>query len=283
MRWKTMRPEAVSGHSTPVVYEPEKGPMQILAPGSFQLTSYSAETGEKLWWITGLPSEMKSVPVVLADTVYVSGYNTPENDPGKGIKVPSFDEALAKEDANHDGKLSLAEIHDEKLKMYFQFEDLNRDGFLDREEWRVYQASMAAENGLLALRLGGRGDMTRTSLRWKYQRSVPQLPSPLLYKNVLYMINDGGVLSTFDPETGALLQQSRVRGAIDHYFASPVAAGGKVYLVSQSGVVSVLNAGGKPEVVAVNELDDECYATPAIADGRIYVRTRSALYCFGTR
>ncbi len=283
MRWKTMRPEAVSGHSTPVVYEPEKGPMQILAPGSFQLTSYSAETGEKLWWITGLPSEMKSVPLVLADTVYVSGYNTPENDPGKGIKVPSFDEALAKEDANHDGKLSLAEIHDEKLKMYFQFEDLNRDGFLDREEWRVYQASMAAENGLLALRLGGRGDMTRTSLRWKYQRSVPQLPSPLLYQNVLYMINDGGVLSTFDPETGALLQQTRVRGAIDHYFASPVAAGGKVYLVSQSGVVSVLNAAGKPEVLAVNELDDECYATPAIADGRIYVRTRSALYCFGTR
>ena len=62
-----------------------------------------------------------------------------------------------------------------------------------------------------------------------------------------------------------------------------MAADGKVYLVSQSGVVSVLNAAGKPEVLAVNELDDECYATPAIADGRIYVRTRSALYCFGTR
>src|SRR5882672_11144258 len=127
----------------------------------------------------------------------------------------------------------------------------------------------------------GRGDVTRSSLRWKYQRSIPQLPSPLLYRNVLYMINDGGVLSTFDPETGAVLQQSRMRGAIDHYYASPVAADGKVYLLSQSGVVTVLKAGGKPEALTVYELDDESYATPAIADGRIYIRTRSALYCFG--
>jgi len=281
VRWKTPRPEAVSGHSTPVLYEPENGPAQILAPGSFQLTSYSAETGEKLWWINGLPSEMKSVPVIGGDTVYVCGYNTPENDPGKQVKIPPFEDALASDDANHDGKLSLAEVHDAKLKSYFPFLDLNRDGFLDGEEWRMYQASMAAENGLLALRLGGRGDVTGSSLRWKYQRSIPQLPSPLLYRNVLYMINDGGVLSTFDPETGAVLQQSRLRGAIDHYYASPVAADGKVFLVSQSGVITVLKAGGKPDALTVYELDDESYATPAIADGRIYIRTRSALYCFG--
>jgi outer membrane protein assembly factor BamB len=281
VRWKTPRPEAVSGHSTPALYEPPNAPTQILAPGSFQLTSYSAETGEKLWWITGLPSEMKSVPVVHGDTVYISGYNTPENDPGKQVKIPSFDEALAEEDANHDGKLSLAEIHDAKLKLYFPFEDLNRDGFLDREEWRIYQATMAAENGLLALKLGGRGDVTRAALRWKYQRSIPQLPSLLLYRDVLYMINDGGVLSTFNAGTGALLQQSRLRGAIDHYYASPVGADGKVFLVSQSGVVTVLKAGGTPEALTVHELDDEVYATPAIADGRIYIRTRSALYCFG--
>jgi len=281
VRWKTARPEAVSGHSTPVIYQPANAPAQILAPSSFQLTSYSAENGEKVWWITGLPSEMKSVPVIGGNTVYITGYNTPENDPGNHVKIPSFDEALAKDDANHDGKLSRAEIHDEKLKLYFQFEDLNRDGFIDRDEWRVYQATMEAENGLLALRLGGRGDVTRTSLRWKYQKSVPQLPSPLLYRNVLYMINDGGVLSTFDPETGSTLQQTRLRGAIDHYYASPVAADGKVFLISQSGVVSVLSADARPETLAVNELDDECYATPAIADGRLYIRTRSALYCFG--
>jgi hypothetical protein len=175
VRWKTLRPEAVSGHSTPALYEPKNAPAQILAPGSFQLTSYSVETGEKLWWITGLPSEMKSVPVISGDTVYISGYNTPENDPGKQVKIPSFEEALAKDDANHDGKLSLAEIHDAKLKSYFPFLDLNRDGSLDRDEWRIYQASMAAENGLLALRLGGRGDVTRTNVAWRVANGAPYL------------------------------------------------------------------------------------------------------------
>ena len=79
----------------------------------------------------------------------------------------------------------------------------------------------------------------------------------------------------------ALLNQSRMRGAIDHYYASPVAADGKVFLVSQTGVITVLKAEGTPEVLTTHELDDEAYATPAIADGRIYIRTRSALYCFG--
>ena len=124
-------------------------------------------------------------------------------------------------------------------------------------------------------------DLTAANLRWKYGRSVPQLPSVLAYRGVLYMINDGGVLSTFTAATGALIHQSRLRGAIDHYYASPVAADGKVFIASQSGIVTVLKAGGEYEVLSSVQLDDECYATPAIADGRIYIRTRSALYCFG--
>jgi outer membrane protein assembly factor BamB len=95
------------------------------------------------------------------------------------------------------------------------------------------------------------------------------------------MINDGGILSTIDPPSGRLLNQGRLRGAIDHYFASPVAGDGKVYFVTQSGTVVAVKAGAEPEVLATSELDDECYATPAIADGHLYVRTRSALYCFG--
>ena len=283
VRWKTARPEAVSGHSTPVLYAPKAGPAQILAPSSFQLTAYSADTGRKVWWVRGLPSEMKSGPVLSADTVYINGYGSPDNDPGRQVSIPPFVDTLARNDADKDGRISQTETHDQKLKMYFPFVDLDQDGGIDAREWEFYRAMMAAENGLLALRLGGREDMTGTSLRWKYQKSVPQRPTTLLYKNVLYMINDGGVLSTFDPETGALLKQARLRGAIDHYFASPVAGDDKIFIVSQGGIVSVLRAGGEAEVLAVNELDDECYATPAIADGRIYIRTRSALYCFGNK
>ena len=85
VRWKTQRAEALSGHSTPILYQPKDGPLQIIAPGSFRVNAYSAETGKSVWWSNGLASEMKSGALVDGDTVYVSGYNTPENDPGRQV------------------------------------------------------------------------------------------------------------------------------------------------------------------------------------------------------
>jgi outer membrane protein assembly factor BamB len=80
-----------------------------------------------------------------------------------------------------------------------------------------------------------------------------------------------------------VIKQGRLQGAIDKYFASPVGADGKLYLISQDGTVSVVQAAGEWEVLAVNPLGDEVFATPAIADGKLYIRTRSALYCFAKR
>ena len=148
-------------------------------------------------------------------------------------------------------------------------------------EWDYYRAAMASENGMLAIRLGGRGDMTAANVRWKYHKSVPQLPSPLVYGNVLYMVNDGGIVTTLNPETGAEIGQGRLKGAIDPYYASPVAADGKIFMLSETGKIAVLAPGGALEPVAVSDLKDDIYATPAISDGRIYLRTRGWLYCFG--
>ena len=283
--WKTERPEAVSGHSTPIVYSPaeQDAGLQIIAPGSFRVDAYDVESGKSVWWVNGLPSEMKSVPVLDGDTVYVSGNCSSFNDPGKHIPIPPFSEALAAYDANHDGALQQAELPDGPMRLLFPFEDFNRDGKLDAAEWKKFQEVMAAENGLLALRAGGRGDRTGTAVRWKYQRAVPQLPSPVLYRGVIYMINDGGILTTINAANGELFKQGRLRGAIDKYYASPVAADGKVFFVGNSGVVTIVKAGGDQEILSVNELDDECYATPAIAEGRIYIRTRGMLYCFGRK
>jgi outer membrane protein assembly factor BamB len=285
VRWKVNRPWVVSGYSTPILYKPKSGPAQIVIPESFQLTAYSVENGEKVWWVRGLACEMKSIPVLDGDTLYINGWGFPENQPGKQIAVPPFEEVLPKADADKDGRISLAEGPDERTKSkdYFVVFDLDKDGYLTAKEWDMYRSMMSAENGLLSIKLGGRGDMTQTSIRWRYQRPVPQVPSTLLYKGALYMVNDGGVLITFDPATGNVIKQGRLQGAIDKYFASPVAADDKVYLVSQGGAVSVLKAGGEWEILKVNNLDDECFATPAIADGKIYIRTRSALYCFAQR
>lgn len=283
VRWKRPRPEALSGHATPIVYQGQNGPAQIIAPGSFRVDAYSIETGETLWWSGGLPSEMKSGAVEGEGTLYISGFNSPENDPGRQIHLPPFEDVLAANDKDKDGRISRAEVPDERTKTYFIFIDLDQDGFISEPEWKKYVAVMAAENGLLALKPIGRGDLTTSALRWKFQRAVPQLPTSVLYQNVLYMISDAGVLTTLDPATGAALKQARLRGVADHYFASPVAADGKIFIASQSGIVTVLKAGAEQEILAANELDDECFATPAIADGRIYIRTRSALYCFGKR
>jgi hypothetical protein len=141
---------------------------------------------------------------------------------------------------------------------------------------------MAAENGLYVFKLGLRGDAS-AELVWKYQRSVPQLPSLVVYRDVVYMLNDHGVLTTLDAATGRMLRQDRVCGLSENYYASPVAGDGKIFLASHNGVAVVLRAGGKQELLAANPLEEEIFATPAIANGRLYVRTVSALYCFGMR
>lgn len=283
--WKTPRPEALSGHSTPVIYRAPSGEIQILAPASFRMDVYSVKTGEAVWWVPGLPSEMKSTPVVTRvagkERVFVSGFNTPENDPGRQVAIPPFEDVLPKSDKDKDGKLSVAEVPDEKTRKYFPFIDLNGDGFMDAGEWRKYQLTMAAENGLLSIAPGGHGDISATGIAWKYHRGIPQLPSPIVYRDIVYMINDSGVLTTLDAVTGTVHKQSRLRGVSDNYFSSPVASDSKIFIAGKSGTFTVLAAGPEQQVLSSTQLEGEIYATPAISDGRIFLRTTNMLYCFG--
>jgi len=291
VRWKTARPEAHSGHSTPILYTPgpperplrEDGPRgertQIIVPGSFLLTAYAAGTGEKVWWVGGLCFELKSTPVVSGDTLYINGFGTPQNQPGSQPTIEPFAD-IVRQYADATGTVTLARLPNGNARSWI---DLDADGAVSSSEWDYYRAAMASENGMLAIRLGGRGDMTAANVRWKYHKAVPQLPSPIVYGNVIYMVNDGGIVTALNPDTGAEIGQGRLKGAIDHYYASPIAADGKIFMFSEKGKVAVLAPGGSLEPVVVNDLDDDIYATPAISNGRIYLRTRGWLYCFGLR
>jgi outer membrane protein assembly factor BamB len=281
VRWKVDRPEAKSGHSTPILWRGPDGKDQILLAGSFLLTAYDATTGKKIWWVGGLSFEMKSTPVIGGDTIYVNGYGAPVNDPGNKVTVPAAVEVWKTSDSNGDGVLSKEEFPKFTPAFWFVVADLDTNGTLTQEEWGYYRAALESENGMLAIRLGGSGDMTDKAIRWKYQRSVPQLPSPLLYGGVLYMINDNGIVTTLNPETGAVLKQGRLTGALGPHFASPVAADGHVFFTSEAGAVVVVPPGGDLTPAFVNNLEEDTYATPAFADGRIYVRTTAALYAFG--
>ena len=289
VRWKVDRPVVISGYSTPIIYQPPRGPKQIIVPESFQLSAYSVADGKRVWWVRGLACEMKSIASHDSEYLYINGWGFPQNQPGQQVKTISWEEALATHDKDKDHMITKAEMPadaprgsmERMVIAAFEAFDMDRNTKLDAKDWEVFRAMMASENGLLAIKMGGEGDQTANAIRWRYQKPVPQVPSTLLYQNVLYMINDSGILISFDPATGNVIKQGRLHGAIDKYFSSPVAADDKVFLIGQGGQVSVVKATGNWEVLAVNELDDECYATPAIADGRIYIRTRSALYAFG--
>lgn len=187
VRYKVDRPGVISGYSTPTVYEPTDGPKQIVIPESFQLSAYAADTGRRTWWVRGLACEMKSVATHDGDTLYVNGWGFPQNQPGAQVATVPFNEGLERYDKNGDGRVGKDEITgtepmDRMLSPNYGFPafDLDRNGTLDAKEWDVFRAMLAAENGLLAIKLGGQGDVTEGAIKWRYQRPVPQVPSTLI-------------------------------------------------------------------------------------------------------
>jgi hypothetical protein len=98
----------------------------------------------------------------------------------------------------------------------------------------------------------------------------------------VYLLKEGGILTSLDAKTGELLKQARLQGALGDYYASPIAADGRIWVTSEEGKVVVLKAGPHWEVLRINTMDEECKATPAIEANRMWVRTRSALYCFAS-
>jgi outer membrane protein assembly factor BamB len=281
LAWKTERLNFVGGYSTPIVYKPGHGAIQVVVSGPLELASYSAETGKKLWRIGGTGAMPISVPVFSRDTFYINAE-----------AVPPFEVLVntLKADKNLDGRISPDEFPDPAFRgavLAIDRQYGNKDGMVDAAEWnQSLGLTQGANNSLLAVSVGeeniGQRQSPVSRIKWRVTKSLPDVPSVLLYKEVIYLIKKGGILTTLDTETGEILKQERLRGALDSYFASPVAAEGKVYFVSETGKVTVVKAGGNDwEILAVNDLGEECYATPAIADGRIYIRTRSSLYSFG--
>ena len=133
---------------------------------------------------------------------------------------------------------------------------------------------------VMAVRPGRTGEVMEANIAWSQRRGVPGVPSPLYYNGRLYTFKDGGLVFCRVAETGELLYSERL-GTLGYYYASPVAADQKIYIASAEGVVVVLDAGEKFNVLATNKLDGAILATPALVGGNIYVRTESHLYAFG--
>ena len=222
-----------------VIYTPPGGRPQIVVPGSFLLSAYDPRDGKRLWWVGGLSFELKSTPVISGDTLYINGFGSPENQPGAKITSRRPPEVFAEHDADkrrQADRSASCRRSTRAIRCRSSISTATRTSIAG--EWDYYKAAMESENGMLAIKLGGAGDMTASAVRWRYQRGIPQLPSPLLYREALYMVNDaGGLVTMLNPDTGALIQQGRLKVPSDRYYASPVAGDGKIYIASESGKV----------------------------------------------
>jgi outer membrane protein assembly factor BamB len=278
IRWRIERPDMLESFATPVLWQPPDGPKQILVFGFHRLDAYAVESGERRWWVGTLGYMPKGVPVIGPDMIYVSAPG------GEPMGPPSWEVALKDVDKNADGRVQREEVKNiPDAYEHFGWTDLNGDGAMDRDEFQRFNTMGLGGHGLHALKPGGAGDRTHHSIRWHNTKTYPNVPAPLLYRGVLYTVKTGGIVTTLDPATGAVLKTGRAGDALGEYYSSPVAGDDKVYVISGEGKVTVLRAGRQWTIAATGDLGEETYATPALSRGRVYARTREALYCFVAR
>ena len=286
-----------SAHATPVLWN-----NQVLLTRAWEVSAHSLQDGKRIWWVkTG--GGGASTLAATADALYVGVYSMMADAGGEVEQVP-FSTALEKYDKDKDGKLSAAEVPANDLyfrrragvpddvpgahftvKLFFNMIDANKDGGVDENEYNsvwtfIKTMTPVGADGLLRIRPGGEGDQTLTAVQWSERRNVPEVPSPLVYRDRVYMIGNGGIVSCVDRQKGKVVYRGRVN-APGAYYASPVAAGGRVVVASSEGVVTVLGGGDSLEVLANNDLGEAVFGTPAVVGSTIYVRSERHLWAFG--
>jgi outer membrane protein assembly factor BamB len=287
-------PSGYASYSTPLIVG-----QQVIVHGMNRLDAFDIASGERKWWV-GLNSSGTSSPILANDTIYVASWS-PFGEADQMEALPDF-ATLLTYDKNGNGTISQDEIPASmnvfsrpetpdvpgatfSVRAAFGRFDANKDGELQKEEWETglkIVARLAVEHGLLAVRPGGTGDVTATHVIWTEKTSIPEVPTPIAYQNRVYMIRNGGIVTSTDAATGQVVYRGRI-GVPGPYFSSPVIAGGRFYVASGDGVVSVLSLGDHLDVLAKNDLGEAVMATPAVVGGVLYVRTASALFAFGAK
>lgn len=213
--WRKPRKE-ITTWATPLVVE-HAGRAQVIVSATGMVRSYDLKTGEQIWEIGGMTTNVIPSPVTADGIVYLTS------------------------------------------------------GFRGA--------------ALLAVKLGGKGDLTGTdAVVWSHNKGTPYVPSPLLYDNRLYFFSGNEArLSCFDVKTGKALYETQRVEDLEGVYASPVGAAGRVYLVGRNGTTVVIKHADAIDVVATNILDDRIDASPAVAGNELFLRGQSYLYCIASK
>jgi len=274
-RWKTLRKDMLAGYAVPVICQGD-----IVVAGSGKMKGYDPATGVEKWTCNTLLRTIMVTPVVHDGIIYIAVQSY-------GDATRTLKHALLEWlDTNQDKILSRDETPKE-FHERFDASDKNGDKMIGPEEIdTAFQSpdNMAAGGNIIqAIKGGGSGDVTKTHVLWNIDPKTPSnLSSPLFYKDRLYLVKSGGMSSCYDAKDGKMLWDRTRLGNFGDYFASPIAADGKVYIAGKNGFIVVLEEGPELKVLGKNDIGEEIIATPAIADGRLFVRTRENLFCIAS-
>lgn len=294
--WRRERSGFKSGWSTPGLWtrpDSADGTRELLVLGVGWLTAYDL-AGRERWSFPGLTDEPITTPITGAGLVFTTSYNLRTN--ADAMQLWDFERVLVEHDHDGDGVLDAAELAENKsvlsrpdadgegdhpLSIFQRFLDVDQDGRITAAEYtklRAWVDSWEHLNGIVALRPGT--SERPAELAWHHPRGVPECPSPVLAGGRIYMVMNGGTVTCLDAASGALVFEGRL-AARGPYYASLVAGDGKLYAASARGELTVFREAAKLEVLSTLDLDERLMATPALADGGVFVRTESRLRAFG--
>jgi len=294
--WKVPQKETFTGEmactSCPIVVG-----NRLIVHTARSVQAFDIATGERLW-VVKCATTATSTPILAGDEVIVAAWNK-MGEPALRPPFPTFEKLIEEHDKNGDSRIG----HDEFPVLWifhrpdgieapmnggtvsFGHADRNKDGGISAEEWprtieelERFRAGYDS-HGMLAIPVDSEGMVAADKVRTLETMSIPEVPSPLYDGKYLYFVKNGGILTCLELETGERVYRTRTGGRGTHY-ASPLIAGGNIYSSAGDGLISVLQLGEDPEILAKNDMKDGVYATPAIVDGTIYVRTHSALHAF---
>jgi outer membrane protein assembly factor BamB len=278
--WRVDRSEFRRGFSTPFVWRHD-GIEELIVCGSLWVRSYDLKDGKQRWSVRGMARVANASPVAADGVLLLSSWNIGGDEDDRVVMEP-FEAFAAVQDADKDGLLTLQEFPDGKVKQRYSQIDADKDGKVTKAEYEAMRSMFAdSVNQLFAIRPGGSGDITDTHVVWQTNKHLPYVSSPIAANGRVFTMKSGGLASAYEAKSGSPIYQAERVDASGEYYASGVATDGRVYVTSQRGTVVVLDTtSDKLNVLARNELKAPVFASPAIVDGVIYLRTDKHLYAF---
>ncbi len=309
--WKDDRSDMACCYSHPVICQSDDGPELVVA-GTGRLLGYDYNTGDRKWAAEVFCRNIKTTPVSLDGILYLSLESKGISYQWRAVADADGDGRITREEIETNKyRLNDSPIPEAFWKK-FERGDTNGDGILEGDEIDLAFLDPSNRGGLLAsdvqkrlgeetdvqdldeqlselqseayiqaVRGGGKGDVSKTHILWKHKsKATDHIVSPLVLDGRLHVFKSGGISAIFDTTNGEMIQKRKRFGNNSRHLASPVYGDGKIYVTGENGTIVVMENGPTLNVLATNVLDEVTSATPAIADGRIFVRTREHLFCF---